>query len=68
MTTKSILLISGLGALAYLLYKKSTGGKQNNSPGAVKKFTNKVAHSIIKPLVEVAEDVPSYPIIVNNDW
>ena len=68
MTTKSILLITGLGALAYFLYKKSTGGKDNKSPGAVKKFTRKVAHSIIKPLVEVAEDVPSYPIKVNHDW
>ncbi len=68
MTTKSILLISGIGTLAYLLYKKSTGGKHINKPGAVKKFTNKVVHGIIKPLAEVAEDVPSYPIIVNNDW
>jgi len=68
MTTKSILFISGIGALAYLLYKKSTGGKQNDNPGTIKKFTNKVAYSIIKPLAEVAEDVPAYPIIVNNDW
>ncbi len=68
MTTKSILFISGISALAYLLYKKSTGGKRDNRPGAVKKFTTKVAHSITKPLVEVADDVPSYPIIVNGDW
>ncbi|MBC7422600.1 MAG: hypothetical protein H7334_04000, partial [Ferruginibacter sp.] len=60
--------ISGISALAYLLYKKSTNGKQNDSPSIVKKFTNKVAYSIIKPLAEVAEDVPSYPMIVNNDW
>ena len=59
MATKKILIIAGIGILTYFLFKKTSGSTKNSKPGSLKKFTAAIAHSITKPLEEVAEDVPS---------
>ena len=68
MTTKKILLISGIGFLTCLLFKKSAGKIKNAPPSPLKKFTTEVGQSIIKPLDEVADDVPPSSKFVNKDW
>ena len=68
MTTKKMLLLGGIGIVAFLLYKKLSANSIQKRPGALKKFGNQIKDSITKPLDEVAADVPSYPKFVNSDW
>lgn len=65
MNTKKIWMYIGLGALVYYLLKRNSmqGDKQ---PGMMKKFTNKVKDSVKKDLDEVADDIPSRPVMSSS--
>lgn len=57
MKAKKILLITGIGILTYLFFKKSGGKLKDNTPSPLKKLATDVATSVVKPLDEVAADV-----------
>ena len=60
MINKKALMIAGLGALAYYLYKKKNAAPSDPSkPGLFQRFTNKVAEGFGKDLEEVASDIPN---------
>lgn len=59
MKTSTLLILTGVVGLAYLIKKTNFSRKAKNKPGILSEFVNGIADEIKKPLPEVAKDVPA---------
>ena len=55
MKISKLILLAGLGALAYYLLKNKKAAERDE-PGILKRFVNRVTDSVGKPVDEVAAD------------
>jgi len=57
MKISKLILLAGIGALAYHLLKNKQNSSKPEEPGMLNKFVNKLGESISKPVDEVPDDI-----------
>ena len=62
MTTRTLLILTAVGSVAYLMMKKRNKPRAAKKPGMVSSFFNEIGESIKKPLDDVAEDISERPV------
>ncbi len=61
MKLKKMIMIAGLGSLAYYLMKKRSSSNERNKKGSLGGFIKEAVHDLRKPLNEVDDDIDKVP-------
>ncbi len=61
MKTKNMLVMAGAGMLAYYLLKRKSASGNNEGPGVLNRFVDRVKESVGKDLDEIGDDIHARP-------